>query len=966
MDLLRSIRTLLRLVLLILVGTLPKSSSGQTPDGFLRVDIARDTWVSNYPSEQSGSNGGAPKLKLKSIVELSVIDFQPAVLKGKRIQSAKLLLKVEGDRPIQRVTLSTLSADWIEGNGTSYQVVQGASTFTHRVYPAEKWYGSDITAVSIGQGNTLYASVDAKPASTPGWIELEIPPEILLARIHGLSYGILLMDDTGSTWKRTGDEFKQEIFPNRFLASKDSNRSSAPYILVKLAADSSTQQQTKSVPVEQLAFVAPDAQDPRPRIVWTIDPSGLDDLIGFRAKLDGQQIDPFWVPSIRNHQAHRFTMPLDRLLAEGLGLVKAGAKEVRLSVQTIAKDGKLGEEFSIPVPIHPQDDQGLALEPIASLTGSQSPQVAWDATAKGAGANWSVIDPLDVYVSKSQTLIPSQRKSYLVSNHLFDASKQSITMDMARGAWSGFQLISDKPSAPKLRWTWDNPSASADGLQTTQVEFYAYRDVPSGEQSIPDPLLPMKVNKAFPSLVAASDQVAKGTNWLIEAYVPPELPAGSYNATLGIENEGEKLELKVSLQVHDVVIPKTLGFLPEMNCYGLPGNDIDYYRLAQRHRTVVNRVPYGQNGRLSEGCAPEWKNGELDWGAFDRRYGRLFTGEAFEDLPRGAVPIECFYLAMHENWPMPIDSNYNGSYWADQAFTPEYRQAWVSSVAQSVDHMAERRWMQTRFHVYLNNKNNFKAKGWSRGSSPWLLDEPANFQDFIALRYFGLAFLDGLRESRSAKKLGVLIDADRTNGVDLPRVVFRADISRPQWQRDTLDEMLKYNVVGNGAYKEFETLVLDRKHRFGQEVVVYGGSNPIGKSNATAVAWSWDAWSSGADGILPWQTIGNANSWKQADELSLFYPSEDPALPGPFPSIRLKAYCYGQQDVELLRHLSAKSGLDRYRYGRKLRQSLKLESQNRAEGNYAEPATWSDYGSLSPEMLHRWRVQLLKLSEQGI
>jgi hypothetical protein len=265
--------------------------------------------------------------------------------------------------------------------------------------------------------------------------------------------------------------------------------------------------------------------------------------------------------------------------------------------------------------------------------------------------------------------------------------------------------------------------------------------------------------------------------------------------------------------------------------------------------------------------------------------------------------------------------------------------------------------LETRFHVYLNNKNNFKAKGWSRGSSPWLLDEPANFQDYIALRYFGLAFRDGLEASRVAKAEGGIGKGD------FPRVVFRADISRPQWQRDTLDEMLKFNVVGNGAFKEYESLVLDRKFRFGHDVVVYGGNNPIGKSNATAVAWSWDAWSSGADGILPWQTIGTENSWKQADELSLFYPSVDPKLAGPIPSIRLKAYCYGQQDVEVLNQLAKESGQDRYRFGQRLRKSLQLKSEDRAEGDYAEPATWSDYGALTPEILHRWRVELLSLGK---
>ena len=33
-----------------------------------------------------------------------------------------------------------------------------------------------------------------------------------------------------------------------------------------------------------------------------------------------------------------------------------------------------------------------------------------------------------------------------------------------------------------------------------------------------------------------------------------------------------------------------------------------------------------------------------------------------------------------------------------------------------------------------------------------------------------------------------------------------------------------------------------------------------------------DVWSLGSlDGVLPWQTIGDARSWEKADALSLFY-----------------------------------------------------------------------------------------------
>ena len=61
--------------------------------------------------------------------------------------------------------------------------------------------------------------------------------------------------------------------------------------------------------------------------------------------------------------------------------------------------------------------------------------------------------------------------------------------------------------------------------------------------------------------------------------------------------------LPVVLRVWDFTLPDRLSFLPEMNCYGLPDDERAFYRLAHRHRTVLNRLPYFQNGRMADGCA---------------------------------------------------------------------------------------------------------------------------------------------------------------------------------------------------------------------------------------------------------------------------------------------------------------------------------------------------------------------------
>ncbi len=240
-----------------------------------------------------------------------------------------------------------------------------------------------------------------------------------------------------------------------------------------------------------------------------------------------------------------------------------------------------------------------------------------------------------------------------------------------------------------------------------------------------------------------------------------------------------------------------------MNCYGLPDDELDYYRLAHRHRTVLNRLPYNQNGRMQDGCAPLWdsKQSKLDWSSWDRRFGPLLDGSAFSDLPRKNVPIEVFYLPLHENWPSPIEGNYNGDYWADHAFPESYRKAFVAAARQIAEHLQAKQWNETLFQGFLNNKNNFKANGWSRGSSPWLLDEPASFQDYWALRYFARAFHEGINQATRAPE---------KSAAPSPRLVFRADISRPQWQRDSLDGLLDYLVVGS-AMRTYPRLVFDRK-----------------------------------------------------------------------------------------------------------------------------------------------------------
>ena len=92
----------------------------------------------------------------------------------------------------------------------------------------------------LGQGGSVWSSREATPPDRDGWQTIAVDPRVVAARASGIGEGFLVFDDTGSEWSRDGDKFTYKLFPNRFVFSKDSNRSSAPYMTVRLGAEASS------------------------------------------------------------------------------------------------------------------------------------------------------------------------------------------------------------------------------------------------------------------------------------------------------------------------------------------------------------------------------------------------------------------------------------------------------------------------------------------------------------------------------------------------------------------------------------------------------------------------------------------------------------------------------------------------------------------------------------------------------
>lgn len=884
----------------------------------VKLPVSRDTWLSSVDQERLGSNGGAARLKLKSYQEMSIVDFDSSSLKGRVIERAKLFFNVPDKKPLLRISVSSLSAEWHEGDATGYGQENGASTFQFRRFPNEPWAypGSDLTSVVLGSGSSWWSSREPSSIDDKGWQSIEVSPDVIAARIAGLSYGFLLFDDVGSEWKRTGDKFEVFPFPNRYIYSRQQNAIVAPYFTIELGAEDLL---APRVPTDLMAEKA-DLPAGEALIRWkTPSDNGPAGPLGFEVKIDNQKLPLYLVPQgdVAGKMVQMHVRDLD---------LDPDQKHV-LSVAAIDRAGNVGNAATLSFEVSTLE---LA-KPFSSESKVRNnfaqPQKKKDFQwLRRGNLELAFIDELDKLDLKSGKLISNSAESSWTNSHLWsDLSDivHSLRLAGAKKEWIGFQVVLKGNVAESL-------TASLvldDTKQEIPLHVGRYAPIQQGEALIGDPIVPVSRWKKG-SVFDNKDAIVSCFH--VEMHIPAVLAAGKYPATLTLGLGEEAVLIPAQLQVWDIEIPDKLSFLPEMNSYGLPSNELDYYRLAHRHRTVLNRLPYHHNGRVSEGCAPEWDGTKMEWTQWDKRFAPLLTGEAFADLERGGVPIECFYLPLFENWPIAIEPNYKESYWADEALSEGYRKQFEAASKEIATHIKEKNWEQTLFHFYLNGKNNFKERGWSRSTCPWILDEPAHYQDFDALRWFGEAFRNG------------------TAGVDAQNVVFRTDVSRPEWQREVLDGLVGYAVVSS-AVRRYPRHVLDRAKRNGEMVIEYGSSNRLDQSNIQPEAWCVDAWCLGLNGVLPWQTIGSAESWKAGDELALFYPDPESSSAPPIPSIRLKAYRRGQQDTEYLEQLCRVDDVPRWQMASLVRNLIDWRAVREGTGvQAAEDAGRIGYGNLQP------------------
>ncbi|MBA3845983.1 MAG: hypothetical protein H0X45_04995, partial [Planctomycetes bacterium] len=511
-------------------------------------------------------------------------------------------------------------------------------------------------------------------------------------------------------------------------------------------------------------------------------------------------------------------------------------------------------------------------------------------------------------------------------NPAWSGADRMVRLAALRGEWVAAQIICDGANAA---WTvtpgdLTGPSATRIPASAVRLSRLWYQKVgDAGSAWYADPLLPLAHGQRF-AVPDVDNAVPGQSNQTVyaELFVPKDARPGRYAGAITVARDGAApVEVKVELSVADALIPDETAFTLSMNAYSSPGEpygpagsdafvaaERTFFAMAHEHRANLANLGYSHSARFQHGVTwPLTGSGAdmrvADWSEWDARFGPLFDGSAFAGTPRAAVPMDHFYLPFMESWPtsmadgyrwnnLTFEEHWKGAGAIADGFSQQYRDQWVAVMSDFQRHVNERGW-KTRFHVYMNNKYFYKQYDTQRGkagegTSFWLLDEPQRIDDYLAVDYFG-------QLTRAAQQ------GDRSC------IVYRGDVSRPQFGRDTMDRVIDLHVTG--GFAEHRTWLEDWRERHGQVVWTYG-SAPSSRESALGIErMVLDLYARGVDGFVPWLTLGHEGNWTAFEDTCVFYTGKPRGIAGACASLRLKAYRRGEQDIEYVRLAADRLGL---------------------------------------------------------
>jgi hypothetical protein len=951
----------------------------------IRLPVIADTSLQAHPSEVNCNSGASSVIRIKGNEHYMLLKFDLAPLQGQRVAQATLHLHNAHPNLLRTVGLSTIAADWQEGTGTGGPATDGC-TFTRAVWPDKMWAGpgSDFLDVAITHGNTIVRYVDIRQ-EPDDWFAVDVDPLLVDAMMCGFSYGLCLSDEKGQT------------MANNDVHSREQN-AFAPYMAVE-----------PEIPSARLAALtlAPVAAEPWPAAA-TFDTGAIrvrltsPGALGYRV-----QCDPAY--SSKRTELPRYLIPQPAPAGQEQSFVIPGLKpgvpyEVR--VQAVAY---LGRESNVQ-----------ALEATASAAKAKPAPLAAPRPVTKVLAQPQAVGSLRAWIC------PAECKVHPVSANVLEEVGAARYGGPLAGAYAGQNPVwlRDTAYCKGARGEVVAVQLIVETTKGTPVSF-SVQFAPGAANPMPNPvgvyrnwyvndgdwyadyMAPMPDGKA---MIPAPDNAVPGQrnqSFTIVWELPRDARQGEATGQVRVvpDSGGPGPVIPIRMWVRNFEVPAKTSFELDLNCYGpvcQAANWDDYlarerkfFAAAHALRGTLNPLGYSHSGNNDFGWVPQVSGAGkdirvTDWSVYDRHWGPYLDGSAFGGV-RAGVPVSHIYLPLYEGWPTPMDGHYTGGNDirkypdniiahamtappVEQAFDSTLKEAFVSVTRQFVEHFAERRWLQTDMQCYQNDKYYYKdEKSNFRGISWWLLDEPMHRDDWLALRLFAGLYREGLRlagdtpaprglagETPAPRVAAEGMPAARGGEGPGPRFIYRGDISRPQYQRDWLDGRIDLMCVSSELFAHPQYC-----RRFRDQGVTlwhYGEANPISQTNLTAVGWALKAYCAGADGILPWNSIGGPGALTQPDPTGLLIPGDRFGATGPVVSLRLLALCRGQEDVEYLNLLAKRRGYDRDQMARLVSDFVGLSG--RQQQTSAEDAGRLQFDMLSPEQFSELREAVARELEK--
>jgi hypothetical protein len=867
----------------------------------------KDTWLSSCDKECDANMGKAPKIKLKGYQEYGLLDFDVSALKGKKIISATLFISPVGEpkfgkergSELRWFSISTVSSDWKEGDGTNYTIDSDGegATFNEASFMKTPWSypGSHNWDVILGNGNTIRTDVDGGDPKD-GWFAIPVDVRIVEALVNKASYGMLLMD--GSVFAAS----------NPFISSREGAK--PPYLKVEVEAAPAAAPAPKA-PADLAAVAAPNSASMDSgaiALTFTVP----ENAFSYDILVDGKPV-PRWQIPFAAKAGSKQTFPIATLPA---------GQDVKLDFTAVDAAGNKSEVASINLKTSPAITVPKLPAPGWLPKGGSVPKIG-DKLSVWAFPEISKLDPQTGEIVQEKNMDTAKFR-----NSVWDAGAQTIRIPAARGEIAAFQVALEANHVVDVNW-------KIEGLDGIKVKAFRTWFVKVQNQWQADYAIPLKDGEAV-AIPAGDNKILnqKAAVLAVDLIVPETATAGDKTGTLTVSTEGGEVKLKIELVVYDAVIPSETHFIPELNIYGGPfgpaGSQIFYdaFRLAHYYRCTLNRVPHHHNGKTDEDWIPQTgPDGHVtDWADYDKNLGPLLDGSAFKDNPRANVPVPLLYLPFNESYPQSIKAHYkpgdnvplSGKDWKElhdmlakspeQSFDQEYKDAFVNCVQDFVKHYEEKRWTHTIMEGFHNNKfqygsvmadvNGKQEKVPGMTGTAWTLDEPQQWLDWQALLFYSKLFHKGIAGKKTVN------------------FGFRGDISRPMWQGACMDGYMEV-MVGGGAQFSMLPLMKDFVRRTGMKLFDYGGCNGQDRANHNTTAWVLKSYAHGCDGVLPWQSIGGEEALEKgdfigpkggADNGNMLIVESHRFGGDVVASFRLQAFRSGAQIAELLRLLEQKKG----------------------------------------------------------